>query len=51
LIDDLLGLSGGRTQPVMAQLIESGKLTLEDVRDAQKAVRPGVDDDSGSGRF
>jgi BlaI family penicillinase repressor len=39
LIDDLLGLFGGRTQPVMAQLIESGKLTLEDVRDAQKALR------------
>jgi BlaI family transcriptional regulator, penicillinase repressor len=39
LIDDLLGLFGGRTQPVMAQLIESGRLTLEDVRDAQKALR------------
>src|SRR5215469_4890932 len=31
LIDDLLALFGGRTQPVMAHLIESGKLTLEDV--------------------
>src|ERR1700730_10539960 len=39
LIDDLLGLFGGRTQPVMAQLIESGKLTVEDVREAQKALR------------
>jgi hypothetical protein len=39
LIDDLLGLFGGRTQPVMAQLIESGQLTLEDVRDAQNALR------------
>ena len=39
LIDDLLGLFGGRTQPVMAQLIESGKLTLEDVREAEKALR------------
>ena len=39
LIDDLLGLFGGRTQPVMAQLIESGRLTLEDVREAQKALR------------
>src|SRR5437868_3873616 len=29
LIDELLSLFGGRTQPVMAQLIESGKLTLE----------------------
>src|SRR5271154_3940720 len=29
LIDDLLGLFGGRTQPVMAHLIESGRLTLD----------------------
>jgi BlaI family penicillinase repressor len=39
LIDDLLGLFGGRTQPVMSHLIESGKLTLEDVRDAEKAIQ------------
>jgi BlaI family penicillinase repressor len=39
LIDDLLNLFGGRTQPVMAHLIESGKLTLEDVKDAQKILR------------
>lgn len=39
LIDDLLGLFGGRTQPVMAHLIESGKLTLDDVREAEKALR------------
>jgi predicted transcriptional regulator len=39
LIDDLLGLFGGRTQPVMAHLIESGKLTMDDVREAEKALR------------
>jgi len=39
LIDDLLNLFGGRTQPVMAHLIESGKLTLEDVKEAQKILR------------
>jgi predicted transcriptional regulator len=39
LIDDLLGLFGGRTQPVMAHLIESGMLTLDDVEDARKAIR------------
>ena len=39
LIDDLLGLFGGRTQPVMAHLIESGRLTLEHVREAEKALR------------
>ena len=34
LIDDLLSLFGGRTQPVMAHLIESGKLTLGDIKEA-----------------
>jgi len=38
LIDDLLGLFGGRTQPVMAHLIESGRLTLNDVREAERAL-------------
>ena len=32
LIDELLSFFGGRSQPVMAHLIESGKLTLEDVQ-------------------
>ena len=39
LIDELLGLFGGRTQPVMAHLIESGKLTMDDVQEAGKALR------------
>ena len=39
LIDDLLALFGGRTQPVMAHLIESGKLTLEDVKEAEALLR------------
>lgn len=39
LIDELLSLFGGRTQPVMAHLIESGKLTLEDVKQAQQTLR------------
>jgi predicted transcriptional regulator len=39
LIDDLLGLFGGRTQPVMSHLIESGKLTLNDVKEAEQAIR------------
>jgi BlaI family penicillinase repressor len=39
LIDDLLSLFGGRTQPVMAHLIESGKLTLDDVKEAEKTLR------------
>lgn len=39
LIDDLLAMFGGSSQPVMAHLIESGKLSLEDVKDAQRALR------------
>ena len=39
LIDDLLAFFGGRTQPVMAHLIESGRLTREDLREAEKAFR------------
>jgi predicted transcriptional regulator len=39
LIDDLLALFGGRTQPVMAHLIETGKLTLADVKEAEKTLR------------
>ena len=39
LIDELLALFGGRTQPVMAHLIESGRLTLADVKEAEKIIR------------
>ena len=39
LIDELLSFFGGRTQPVMAHLIESGKLTLEDVQEAEQTIR------------
>ena len=39
LIDDLLALFGDSTQPVMAHLIESGKLTLKDVKEAEKILR------------
>jgi len=39
LLDDVLSLFGGRSQPVMAHLIESGKLTLEDVEEARKTLQ------------
>ena len=39
LVDDLLALFGGRPQPVMARLIESGRLTLQDVKEAEKTLR------------
>ena len=39
IVDDLLSVFGGRTQPVMAHLIEAGKLTIEDLREAEKTLR------------
>src|SRR3954469_23798340 len=39
LIDDFLAVFGGETQPVMTHLIEAGKLTLEDVQDAERHLR------------
>jgi predicted transcriptional regulator len=39
LVDELLGFFGGRSQPVMAHLIEAGKLTLEDVQEAEQLLR------------
>ena len=39
LMDDLLALFGGRGQPVMNHLIESGKLSMEDVKEAERLLR------------
>ena len=39
LVDDLLGLFGGQAQPVMAHLIEAGKLTLDDIKAAEKILK------------
>ena len=39
LIDELLAFFGGSSQPVMAHLIESGKLSLEEIEDAEKTLR------------
>jgi len=39
LIDDLLSFFGGRTQPVVAHLIDAGKLTLEDVQEAERTLK------------
>ena len=39
LIDDLVALFGGRAQPIMAHLIESGTLTMADVREAEKTLK------------
>jgi predicted transcriptional regulator len=39
MIDDLVGMFGGKPLPIVSHLIESGKLTPEDVREARKALR------------
>lgn len=38
-VDELLGMFGWRMQPLMAHLIESGKLTLKDVKEAEETLR------------
>ena len=39
LIDELVALLGGKGKLVMAHLVESGELTLDDVKEAEKALR------------
>jgi BlaI family penicillinase repressor len=39
LLDEILGLFGGRAQPMMAELAEAGKLTLADVRELEKTIK------------
>ena len=39
LVDDLLALFDGHAKPVMARLVQAGKLTLDDIRDAEEAVK------------
>jgi predicted transcriptional regulator len=39
LLDEILSLFGGRAQPMMAQLAEAGKLTMEDVRELERTIK------------
>jgi predicted transcriptional regulator len=39
LLKELLGLFGGSARPVMAHLVEMGKISKEDIDDAQKLLR------------
>jgi predicted transcriptional regulator len=39
LLDEILSFFGGRAMPMMAQLAEYGKLTLDDVRELQKTIK------------
>jgi predicted transcriptional regulator len=39
VLDEVLSFFGGRAQPMMAQLAEAGKLTLDDVRELEKTIQ------------
>jgi len=39
LIDELLGVMGGESQPLLAHLIDSGNLTLQDIKEAERVLR------------
>ena len=39
LLDEILSFFGGSAQPMMAQLAEYGKLTIDDVRELEKTIR------------
>jgi|SRR5580693_9093987 BlaI family penicillinase repressor len=39
VLDEILSFFGGRAQPMMAQLAEAGKLSLDDVRDLEKTIK------------
>ena len=39
LLDEILSFFGGRAQPMMTQLVEAGKLTLDDVKQLEKTIR------------
>jgi len=39
MLDEILSFFGGRAQPMMAQLAEAGKLTLDDVRELERTIK------------
>ena len=47
MIDELVGLFGGRALPIVTHLIDSGRLTREEVREARKALRDHTRKDTG----
>jgi len=47
MIDELVALFGGKSLPIVAHLIDSGKLTPEEVREARKALRTATRKDKG----
>ena len=46
-VNELLGLFGGRAQPLMAHLVETGKITREDIDDAARLLATHKKDKGG----
>ena len=42
LIDELLDVIGGGSRPIMSHLIDTGKLSLEDIKEAERALKTGL---------
>ena len=38
LLDEILGFFGGRPQPMMVQLVETGRVTLDDIRELEEMI-------------
>lgn len=49
LLDEILSFFGGRAQPMMAQLAEAGKLSLEDIRELEKLLKKRESEQNGKG--
>jgi predicted transcriptional regulator len=50
LLDEILSFFGGRAQPMMAQLAEAGKLTLDDVKELEKTIKRLKSEKGGDGK-
>lgn len=48
LVDDFLSLFGGSAEPVMAHMVESGKLSLEDLKALEDAIRKTKEKEGGN---
>lgn len=50
LLDEILSFFGGRPQPMMAQLAEAGKLTLDDVRELEQMIKTSEEQSKAKGK-
>jgi BlaI family transcriptional regulator, penicillinase repressor len=50
MIDELVDLLGGSTRPLMAHLVESGRLTLDEIRELEKTLETLEAEEQGTSR-